>query len=210
MKQIAFIFSRFPIPTQIRVAEEIRLLMERFPGSRIYCLKPVFDVFLFGKTLELMAFVQYVESVFSWEVLNSNLRWFLKRPGTYIKVLLSLIFRAVFNPLLLMKTFYFYPQAIRLASLMESEGMDHLHSHGAEYPRAVAWTVSRLLGVPFSYTSDSCHGSMSKALAEQARRNTDITATCTEDAPGFEGLDRIWRAATREGPIEDYNVFHMN
>ncbi len=159
--------------------------MDRFPGSSIYSLRPPFDKILHEESVELMNKTCYLASPLSKETLKTNLWWILNRPGIYMKILLYAIFHTIFNPVHCMKTLYLFPQAVLLASLVESEGIDQLHSHWAGYPTTAAMVAAKLLGIPFSFTSHACDMSMIKTLTKQKVRNADFVVTCTGDALRF-------------------------
>ena len=185
MKKIAFVLSTFPTLTETFVAGEIKLLMERFPGSRIYSLRPPFDKFLHEESVKLMKATHYLAPIHSKKTIKANLWWISRRPITYIKTLLYFVFHTISNPLHLMKTLYLFPQAVQLASLVESEEIDQLHSHWAGYPTTAAMVASKLLGIPFSFTSHACDMSMIKTLTREKIRGSDFVVTCTGDALRF-------------------------
>jgi succinoglycan biosynthesis protein ExoA len=57
------------------------------------------------------------------------------------------------RPRLLGRALVAVAYALQHARALRSEPVDHLHAHFATYPALAAWTCSRLVGVPYSFTA---------------------------------------------------------
>jgi glycosyltransferase involved in cell wall biosynthesis len=84
------------------------------------------------------------------------------------------------SPAFLLKNLVFFPKAVWLADWVLANGVTHVHGGWATYPASVAFAVSEIAGVPFSFSGhahdiylDATH------LAEKVRRAAFVT-TCTE------------------------------
>jgi colanic acid/amylovoran biosynthesis glycosyltransferase len=181
MKHIAFVLLTFPTLTETFVAGEIKALKERFPESEIYSLRPPFDEIMHEESTALMKRTHYLPSAISWEVMSSNLKWFLKSPFRYLYTMGYLLMHTISNPLHMLKSFYLFPQAAHLAWLLKENGTDHIHSHWATYPTTVALIASALTGIPFSFTSHACDMSMIKTLMAEKVKRAKFVITCVAE-----------------------------
>jgi colanic acid/amylovoran biosynthesis glycosyltransferase len=88
----------------------------------------------------------------SWEIVRSNLSVFFKQPGAYLKVLLTLIAGTIVRPSTLLRTLALFPKSVHLSVLLPERGVRHLHAHFATHATTMAYIISSLTGLTYSFT----------------------------------------------------------
>jgi glycosyltransferase involved in cell wall biosynthesis/aminoglycoside phosphotransferase (APT) family kinase protein len=88
----------------------------------------------------------------SWAILGSNLSVFFKQPANYLKVLLTLIGGTIVRPSTLLRTLALFPKSVHLSTLLPARGVRHLHAHFATHATTMAYIISSLTGLTYSFT----------------------------------------------------------
>jgi len=151
----AYMMSRFPKLTETFVLYEM-LEMERL-GVRveIYPLRRERAVVVHEEARPLVQRAHF-SPLFSWAILLAHLHFLRRRPAAYLGALWMLL-RANFGSLrFFTAAIVFFPKAVYFARHMQQQGIEHIHAHFASHPAAVAFTIHRLTGIPYSFTA---HGS---------------------------------------------------
>jgi glycosyltransferase involved in cell wall biosynthesis len=91
--------------------------------------------------------------------------------------------------------------AIAALPAVERAGVSHLHAHWATGPTTAAMVLSRLLGIPFSFTAHAYDVWREQLLLPEKLRSATFTVTCTE-------YNRQHLAATYEVPLEKVVTVH--
>jgi glycosyltransferase involved in cell wall biosynthesis len=79
--------------------------------------------------------------------------WSVRRPLRLAGALSIVIRDYVRRPRLLSRALVSFALALQHARTLRSTPVDHLHAHFATYPALAAWTCSRLVGIPYSFTA---------------------------------------------------------
>ncbi len=79
--------------------------------------------------------------------------WAARRPVRLAGLLAAVVRDYGSRPELLGRALVTVACALQHARALEAEPVDHLHAHFATYPALAAWTCSRLVGVPYSFTA---------------------------------------------------------
>ena len=93
---------------------------------------------------------------FSLAFLRSHGHFLIRRPWVYLATLARLLWANLGSLRYFAAAVLFFPKMVHMARLMERKGIQHVHAHFASHPAAAAWVISRLTGIPFSFTA---HGS---------------------------------------------------
>jgi colanic acid/amylovoran biosynthesis glycosyltransferase len=88
----------------------------------------------------------------SWEIVRSNLAVFLKQPATYLKLLLTLIAGTIVRPSTLLRTLALFPKSVHLSVILPERGVRHLHAHFATHATTMAYIISSLSDLTYSFT----------------------------------------------------------
>ena len=151
----AYIMSRFPKLTETFVLYEM-LEMERLGVEvEIYPLRRERTDVVHQEARPLVERAHFTP-LLSWGILLAHLYFLWRRPIAYLGALWTLL-RANFGSLrFFTAALVFFPKAVYFARHMQRQGVDHVHAHFASHPAAVAFTIHRLTGIPYSFTA---HGS---------------------------------------------------
>jgi glycosyltransferase involved in cell wall biosynthesis/SAM-dependent methyltransferase/GT2 family glycosyltransferase len=79
--------------------------------------------------------------------------WAAHRPLRLTAVISVVVHDYLSRPRLLGRALVAVASALQHARTLRSEPVDHLHAHFATYPALAAWTCSRLVGIPYSFTA---------------------------------------------------------
>ena len=88
----------------------------------------------------------------SWEITRSNLRVFTKQPGNYLRVLGKLILGTIVRPSTLLRTLALFPKSVHLSTVLPERGVRHLHAHFATHATTMAYIISSLTDLTYSFT----------------------------------------------------------
>jgi colanic acid/amylovoran biosynthesis glycosyltransferase len=91
----------------------------------------------------------------SWEIVRSNFKVFLKQPGNYLRTLGKLILATIVRPSTLIRTLALFPKSVHLSTVLPERGVRHLHAHFATHATTMAYIMSSLSEMTYSF---SVHG----------------------------------------------------
>ncbi|MFM7141408.1 MAG: glycosyltransferase family 4 protein, partial [Alphaproteobacteria bacterium] len=77
------------------------------------------------------------------------------------------------------------PQSLAFADDMKRRGVRHLHANWATYPATAAWTISRLTGIPFSFSGHATDIFVHKAMLAEKIAAARFVVTCTGYNRGY-------------------------
>jgi colanic acid/amylovoran biosynthesis glycosyltransferase len=147
--------SRFPKLTETFVLNEI-LAVERLGiDIEIYPLLRERDSLLQPGAAELAMRAHYAPFM-SRSIFASQSGFLLRRPRAYLRSLVDLVRDNLGRPRFLAAGLLLFPKVVHAAGLMARANIDHVHCHFARHPALAGLIISRLTGIPFSFTA---HGS---------------------------------------------------
>lgn len=148
---IAYLVSRFPLPTETFVARELtrvasdpRLdvrLFSLFPGSKD------------APPEDAKPWVQKLEPGSVRGAMSGLAYWMRSSPGTLITAFAKVIRDYGRRPSVLARALVAAAEAAGHARVVERDGIRHVHAHFATYPALAAWLVGELTGASFSFTA---------------------------------------------------------
>ena len=112
--------------------------------------------------------------------------WAARRPLRLAGVVSAVLRDYARRPRVLPRALVAVACALQHARTLRAEPVDHLHAHFATYPALAAWTCSRLVGVPYSFTAHAhdlfvhrwgCGGASRTPRSVSASRST-TRASC--------------------------------
>lgn len=110
-------------------------------------------------------------------IFKANLSTFLDNPFVYLSLLLQILSENLGHFYHLIQALTLFPKAVYTATLMQREGITHIHAYFATQPAFVAWIVHKLTGINYSiavYAQD-IFGKTSM-LSTKLREATFVTA----------------------------------
>lgn len=153
--KVAYIMSRFPKLTETFILYEMVALekagvqVELFP-----LLKEEQDV----HHAEVARYMKkaHFHPFISLPIILANLSFFLRKPITYIKMILDIMTSTFGSRKFFIGAIGIIPKSVRFAYEMEKLGVKHVHCHFCNHPAVAGFIITRLTGIPFTFTA---HGS---------------------------------------------------
>jgi glycosyltransferase involved in cell wall biosynthesis/SAM-dependent methyltransferase/GT2 family glycosyltransferase len=149
--RIGYVVSRFPVLSETFVLRELVEIDGR-PGVRceLFSLFPEPDGPVHPAGLPWIARRRCASPAGAARALAY---WGMRRPLRLAAIIAQVIRDYLRRPVLLGRALVAVAYALEHARTLRIEPVDHLHAHFATYPALAAWTCSRLVGVPFSFTA---------------------------------------------------------
>ncbi|HEX8408973.1 MAG TPA: glycosyltransferase [Thermoanaerobaculia bacterium] len=85
-------------------------------------------------------------------IIRSNVVAFFRDPLRYLRLLSSLIGSTVIRPSTLLRTLALFPKSVHLAVELPKRGIKHVHAHFATHATTVAYIISGLSDITYSFT----------------------------------------------------------
>ena len=189
MPPLAVLVSRFPLVTETFILREINE-MER-QGQ------PVRLVPLIRENPHVVH-----EAARGWVERALYTPWIIRFPLRTVGLLLRLIAGTLRKPGTLLRTIALFPKSVRLARQLEGEGVAHLHAHFATHPTTMALIISRLTGIPFSFTVHAHDVQLDRALLRWKIREAQFIRSISDYNRRF--LEALYEEA--RGKIEVIHV----
>jgi colanic acid/amylovoran biosynthesis glycosyltransferase len=149
---IAYVVSRFPKLTETFVVREL-IEMERL-GARIelFALQRGREAVV-QEDLEQLACRASYGFLFSREMLRAHWFFLSRRPGVYLRAFTEAVSGTWRSLNYLAGAVLFFPRAVCFAYRVERSGVAHIHAQFANHPALAALVMSRLTGIPFSFSA---------------------------------------------------------
>lgn len=152
MPKIAYIVSAFPTLTETFVLYDI-LAMEKLGVTvELYPLRRSYQRVVHSEAKPWIKRAHY-SPFLSLSVLRSNLHFLRRSNRSYFKVLAETLRRTWGSANYFLGALAIFPMAVHFARQMEQQGIAHVHAHFANHPAVAGFIISRLTGIPFSFTA---------------------------------------------------------
>ena len=179
MKRLAFLLGTFPALTETFILGEIQALCAQGVELHLFALRRPKGVQQTPEGADLAANTHYSPCFVSWDLWGPNLRALRRSPARYLRILGSLLVRTLLNPIHCIKSLGLFPAAVAFAEVIRERGIEHIHAHWATYPATVAYIISRLLNIPFSFTAHIYDATLIRAMMREKFRRAEFVVTCT-------------------------------
>ncbi|MDD5680059.1 MAG: glycosyltransferase [Candidatus Omnitrophica bacterium] len=196
--RIAYILSQFPVTSETFILREIRALQSRGVNIKIVSLKPCRDKIIHPEARELMRHTLYARAV-----TFGGLRFSFCYPVRALKTLSYVVSTYTSNPVGLAKALYVWLECLSLADMIKRDGITHIHSHWATMPTTAALILSKLAGIPFSFTAHAWDIFVDSAGLGEKIEKAKFTVTCTEYNRQF--LHDIYQNGDKEKIYRNYH-----
>lgn len=94
---------------------------------------------------------QYMPLI-SFGIAAANIRRAVTEPHRYFPLLARIVAGTITNPSVLLKSLLLFPKSVRLADTLPRLGIEHVHAQFATHPATMAYIVSSLSNISFSFT----------------------------------------------------------
>lgn len=150
-ERVLYLVSLFPCWSETFIVREVERLIERGVDVRILSLKPPSESLVQSRASALMGRVIGPRS----PVLEAPavLLEVLRSPVASITVVMTLLVGLARQPAVLAKSLVALWRGLAALPAIRRFAPDWLHAHWATYPSTVAWALSRITGLPFSFTA---------------------------------------------------------
>ena len=157
--------------TEPHVRNAVAIIVSRFPRiDETFILREINELERQGQPVVLVPLLREAASVvheeakpwvqramylplLSTAIVASNIRQLFRYPVRYLRLLFGLIFGAIFNPGILLRTLALFPKSVYLAWIFPRLGIKHIHAHFATHATTMAYIVSKLTDVTYSFTT---------------------------------------------------------
>lgn len=182
MPKIAYFYILFPKITETFNLREMRYLQTQgFDVSVFSLLSPKEGQVKHKANDEFLEKTHYEKWLFSKPLLQAQWHYLSTKPGTYFDALWQLLRRSYIQPSVFLKTLAIFPKSVFFAHLIERQGgFQHLHATFASHNTTAAFIVSRLTGIPFSFTSDAYDLYVETALLEYKLQQASFSTTISQ------------------------------
>lgn len=151
-RPVAVMLSRFPLLTETFILREVLELRRQGQPVRVVPLLAEKAAVVHPETASLSNDVLYTPFL-SLPILTANVQMLRRSPRRYATALGTALWGMRGSVALFFKTLALLPKAVYLGQQLESEGVRHIHAHYATHPTTVAYVISRLTSIGYSFTA---------------------------------------------------------
>lgn len=116
----------------------------------------------------------------SREIFAANRRYFFKNPRRYAALFLQIFWGNLASPKFLARALALFPKTLRMAEMMQAEGIDHIHAHYATHPALAAWLIHQLTGIPYSFTAHAHDIYVDRTMLAAKVRDADFVVAISQ------------------------------
>ena len=178
--KVAFIFSQFPCYDETFILREMNELKAIGLGFEIYSLKSPKDKIVHEEASGLLQATSYLSFV-SLRLQALDLFFLFRHPGRYFSAFFGTLVRLFKSPEFFFKTGCLWYKAVGFAWLARKQGITHVHGQWATYPATVAYIISKLNNIPFSFTGHAHDIYLDTTMLAFKMNRAKFIITCTEN-----------------------------
>lgn len=150
--KVAYIMSRFPHLPETFILREMIEVERQGLEVALYPLIVQTQNVIHPEAQDWMARAHRLPWI-SGEILSANWRRFTTHPAQYASLFWQVFSGNLPSPKFFIRALAMFPKMIRMAELMQADGISHIHAHYATHPALAAWVIHRLTGIPYSITA---------------------------------------------------------
>lgn len=150
--RVAYLVSSFPVLSETFVLYDALEMESAGVSISIYPLLRRRQAVIHRDLAHLQAPVLDLPLI-NFPILKAQLPYIFRQPGKYFGALYEVLAGSLASPRFFLGALAFFPKAVFFARDMEQKGVDHIHAHFANHPTTAAYIISRLTGIPFSFSA---------------------------------------------------------
>jgi colanic acid/amylovoran biosynthesis glycosyltransferase len=157
-------------PAQPRVRAAIAVIMARFPRiDETFILREIDELERHGQPVLVVPLLRGSGKIIHEEakpwvkralylpllsaaIAASNLRALFRHPRRYLRLLGTLIGGTFMRPSTMIRTLALFPKSVHLARILPKLGIRHVHAHFATHATTMAYIISSLSHITYSFT----------------------------------------------------------
>ena len=179
-QKIAYIISSFPVLTETFITREIEELRKRGITVEVFSLKaPNKNDIVYSNSEVLIETTHYFPFFFSLKLWNDFFFWVKRKPKQCIKIITILLRMYINHPVLLIKSLAVIPKAFAISVIVKKLNINKIHAHWASIPTTVAWVVSTLNEIDFTFTAHAWDIFKSDKMLQEKITDARKVITCT-------------------------------
>lgn len=201
MKKIAYITVNAPYGSQETfILTEMLALKEL--GVDILIIPREISSKLFNKRAEPILENTLNIPLFNFQIIIQYLKYLLTNPISYIKIINDIFFKAR-NVRIALKNLIIMPKAVYLSIILKEQSISHLHAHWGSTTATMAYIISKVTGIPWSFTAHRWDIPENNLLKEKCKSASFVRAI--DENGRKEIIDII-----KDEPLtEKISVIHM-
>jgi glycosyltransferase involved in cell wall biosynthesis len=197
-QRVGYVLSLFPSYDETFILREMKGIADRGVRLSVFSLRQRHDPIVQDDAKPFLPRTRYAAFLFSGEVLGAVLRTLVRRPFALAAILLLIARGCWRRPATLLKSLALVPKSLLFAELAAADGLERIHAHWATYPATAALLMSRLTGIPWSFTCHAHDIFLDPSLLVEKLERADFALTCTGDNKRYlETLTPVAKAKVR-------------
>jgi colanic acid/amylovoran biosynthesis glycosyltransferase len=153
-KKIAYIISRFPTVSETFILYEMLELTRLGMDIDVFPLIHQPGSVVHTEVAAIAPKVHYYKYL-SLNTIRDHSYWFRAKPKTYLQTIAHALLQNVRSPKFFSRAVIVVLLSARFARKIKELEIQHIHAHAATHPTLMAYIVSRLTDVPYSFTAHS-------------------------------------------------------
>ena len=178
ISKIAYIFSQFPETHETFILREIIELKKNNINPELFSLKKCKDRVIHPQAQKFITQTHY-SSLISLKIIMVMFYFMWNKPIEFMRLIHYLIKFNSSSFEFLIKSLAIIPISLYYAKIMRDLQITHIHSHWATIPTTSAVIISRILGIPFSFTAHAWDIFLPNPMLKEKVSNAEFVATCT-------------------------------
>jgi colanic acid/amylovoran biosynthesis glycosyltransferase len=181
---LIYVCHEFPKPTETFVYREVLSLLKRGRKIKVFSMKAPRNIAQIEGAEDFLDIVAVFPKDLSWEFFKAQLKWFLKKPATYLRELLEIIGECKNKKAVsCVVGVGLFARGVVLATMLEdAPDFKFIHAPGTGDELISVHAASALTGVPYGFTLHAPYSLFidSPLLAKHARDATWIASISKE------------------------------
>lgn len=198
--KVALILSQFPEQYETFLLREIVEMKKAGLDLSIFSLKKCKDKIIHPESKKFQRKTHYSNFIFSGKLIFANLIFLISKPLKYISTLCYIFFQNLRSPVFLIKSLLLFPESVYFARIIENENISIVHGYWATFPATSAIIISRLTGIPFSFTGHAHDIYLDTTMLIEKMLKARFVATCTANNKTY-----LLSLAKKKISSEDYD-----
>lgn len=177
--KVAYILGTFPILTTTFIDRELLEAKRLGLDMTLIAIRKSAVADISSAVQELVNETHYLLPVSVLALIKAHLHFLMTRFRSYVGCLLFLLTRRHPSLRARGKTLLHFGEGVLAASMFRDAPIDHIHAHFADRASVIAMVISRLTGVPYSFTAHAVDIYVAPAFLAEKIANAKFVTTCT-------------------------------
>jgi colanic acid/amylovoran biosynthesis glycosyltransferase len=177
--KVAYIMSRFPHLPETFILREMMAMENQGVQVLLYPLVVQNQSVIHPEAQAWMTRCNRL-GWFSGKIFSANWKQLTKHPARYASLFGRVFLGNLPSPKFLLRALLMLPKVVRMAELMQAEGVAHIHAHYATHPALAAWVIHYLTDIPYSITVHAHDIYVDRTMLAPKIRSASFVAAISE------------------------------